>query len=85
MHERLAVANLALHSLAGIDDNTRETLEYIKQVATMKFEIVMGTSGKSIKEFSARRTILREMFRWQRQWLALHRLLLSTVFERTST
>ena len=29
--ERMAVANLALHSLAGIDDQARETLEYIKQ------------------------------------------------------
>ena len=30
MLERMAVANLALHSLAGIDDQSRETLEYIK-------------------------------------------------------
>ena len=30
MHERMAVANLALHNLAGIDNQSRETLEYIK-------------------------------------------------------
>lgn len=30
MLERMAVANLALHSLAGIVDQSRETLEYIK-------------------------------------------------------
>ena len=28
--ERIVVANLAFHNLAGIDDQTRETLEYIK-------------------------------------------------------
>ena len=26
MHERMVLANLALHSLAGIDDQSRETL-----------------------------------------------------------
>ena len=31
MQERLAVANEALHTLAGIDENSRETLENIKQ------------------------------------------------------
>ena len=55
MQERLAVANLALHSLAGIDDNSRETLEFIKQEDATQFEIAMGTNGKSFKELSARR------------------------------
>ena len=55
MQERLAVANLALRSLAGIDDNSRETLEFIKQEDATHFEIAMGTGGKSFKELSARR------------------------------
>ena len=55
MRERMAVANLALHSLAGIDDSSRETLEFIKQENTMDFEIAMTTAGKSFKELSARR------------------------------
>ena len=55
MSERMAVANLALHSLAGIDDQSRKTLEYIKQQDAMAFEISMSTTGKSFKELSARR------------------------------
>ena len=55
MRERLAVANLALHSLARIDENSRETLEDIKQEDAWEFEVAMGTSGKSFKELSARR------------------------------
>ena len=55
IQERLAVANLALHSLAGIDENSRETLEFIKQEDAREFEIAMGTNGKSFKELSARR------------------------------
>ena len=55
MQERIAVANLALHSLAGIDDNSRETLEFIKQEDAREFEISMSTGGKSFKELSARR------------------------------
>ena len=53
--ERMAVANHALQSLAGIDDNARESLEYVKQEAAMEFEIAMGTGGKTAKELSARR------------------------------
>ena len=55
MQERLPIANLALHSLAGIDDNSRETLEYFKQEAAMEFEIAMDTGGKTVEELSARR------------------------------
>ena len=54
MQERLAVANLTLHSLADIDDNSRQTLEYIKQEDAMDFEIVMSTGGKLFKKLSAR-------------------------------
>ena len=53
--ERMVVANHALQSLAGINDNARESLEYGKQEAAMEFEIAMGTSGKTAKELSARR------------------------------
>ena len=53
--ERIAVANHALHSLAGIDENARESLEYIKQEAAIEFEIAMGTGGKTSKELCARK------------------------------
>ena len=49
MQERLGVANLTLHSLVGIDDNSRETLEYIKHEDAMDFEIVMDNGDKSFK------------------------------------
>ena len=65
MRERLAVANLALHSLAGIDDNSRETLEFIKQEDATQFEITMGTAGKSFKELSARRNSIARIL-----WMA---------------
>ena len=53
--ERMAVANDALHTLAGIDDSSRETLEYFKQECAREFEIAMSTGGKSTKELCARR------------------------------
>ena len=58
MQERMAVANEALHNLAGIDDASRETLEDIKQKDAMAFEISMSTIGKSFKELSARRNAI---------------------------
>ena len=58
MRERLAVANLALHSLAGINDESRETLEYFKQQDAIAFEISMSIAGKSFKELSARRNVI---------------------------
>ena len=54
-NERMAVATDALQSLAGIDENARESLEYIQQEAAMEYEIAMGTLGKTSKELSARR------------------------------
>ena len=48
--ERLAVANHALHSLARIDDSSRESLEYNKQKAVKVFQIAMGTGGETSKE-----------------------------------
>ena len=53
--ERLAVANHALETLAAIDENSRETLEYLKQECAREFEIAMATGGKSAKELCARR------------------------------
>ena len=52
--ERLAVANHAFTSLAGIDDNYIETLEYLKQECARNFQNAMGTGGKTSKELSAR-------------------------------
>ena len=52
--ERLAVASHALHSLAGIDDSCKETLEYIKQEVAKEFEIAKGIGGKTSKELCAR-------------------------------
>ena len=45
MQEQMAVANLALHSLVGIDENSRETLEAISQESAMGFEVAMTTAG----------------------------------------
>jgi hypothetical protein len=59
IHERMTVVNLALHNLAGIDDNSRETLEYIKQEDAMTFQIAIGTAGKTFKELSAKRNSIR--------------------------
>lgn len=55
MLERMAVANLALHGLAGIDYQSRETLEYIKHEDARSFEISMSTVEKTFKGLSARR------------------------------
>ena len=55
MDERMVVANLALHSLASIDDQSRETLEYIKQEGAMAFEITITTrksaNNNSVNDF----------------------------------
>ena len=53
--ERLAMANEALNSLAGIDDNSRETIESNKQKNARDFEIAMDSAGKTFKELSSRR------------------------------
>jgi hypothetical protein len=54
-HERFAVVNHTLHTLAGIDENFRDTLEYILQEAAREFQISMSTDGKIFKELCARR------------------------------
>jgi hypothetical protein len=53
--EQLIVANYALHSLADIDENSRENLKYIKHEAAIEFEIAMGTGDKSSKELFVRK------------------------------
>ena len=75
MSERMAVANLALHSLAGIDDQSRETLEYIKQEDARVFEISMSTTGKSFKELSARRNSIARSL-----WMAKTKAAISQTF-----
>ena len=64
MQEKLAVANLTLHSLADIDENLRESLEYIKQETTMEFEIEMSTGEKTLKKLSARQNMIAR-FLWK--------------------
>jgi hypothetical protein len=51
----MVVANHVLHGLAGIDENAREFLEYIKEGDVIEFEIAMGTGGKTCKDFYTRR------------------------------
>ena len=53
--EKLVVANHALQSLAGIEESSRETLEYFKQEAAREYQISMTTSCKSAKELCVRR------------------------------
>ena len=52
-YERLVVANHALHSLADIEENSRDTLEYISQEAARELQISMSTDGKTFKELGA--------------------------------
>ena len=54
-HERLVVANHALQSLAGIEENYRDTLEYMSHEAAKEFQISMNTDGKTFKELCTRR------------------------------
>ena len=77
MSERMAVANLALHNLAGIDEQSRETLEYIKQEDAMAFEISMSTIGKSFKELSARRNSIARSL-----WMAKTKACIAQTFIR---
>ena len=58
MQEKVAIANLVLHSLAGSDENSREGLEYMKQEAVVNFEIQIGIGDQTFKKLSARRNNL---------------------------
>ena len=55
VHEKIAVANHALQSLAGIEDNSRDTLEYMSQESAREFPVSMSTDGKTFKELCSRR------------------------------
>lgn len=77
--ERLAVGNTALHTLAGIDDNSKETLEYFKQEFVREFEIAMSTGVKSAKELCARRNgIARSL------WMAKTKAVVAQTFPTNS-
>ena len=76
MRERMAIVNLAFHSLAGIDDQSCETLEYIKQEFAMAFQIIINTAEKSFKELSARQNSFAMSFLDDKQMRALLKLLL---------
>ena len=54
-NERLAIANHALHTLAGIEENSRDTLKYISQEARREFQDSMSANGKTFKELCTRR------------------------------
>ena len=78
--ERLAVANHALHTLAGIDENSRETLEYLKQECAREFEIAMATGGKTSKELCARRNFIARIL-----WMAKTKAAVAQTFPTSST
>lgn len=78
MHERMAIANLTLHNLANIDDQLRETLEYIKEEDAMTFKITMSTTEKSFKELYARHNIIVRSLWTAKQRRALLKLSLMT-------
>ena len=73
--ERLAVANHALTSLAGIDDDYRDTLEYLKQESAKQFQIAMGMGGKTSKELAARRDGIAKSL-----WMAKTRACIAETF-----
>jgi hypothetical protein len=74
-HEKLAVVNHVLHTLAGIEENFRDTLEYISQEAVREFQISMSTDGKIFKELCARKNnIARSM------WLAKTKAVVAETF-----
>ena len=63
-HEIIVVANHALEDLASIEDDSRDTLEYISQEAAKDFQHSMSTNRKAYKELCARRNgIARSL--WQ--------------------
>ena len=49
------MANNVLHTLAGIYESSRKTLEYLKQECVREFEIPMSTGDKTAKQLCARK------------------------------
>jgi len=56
------VTNDTLHNFAAIEDNSRETLEYMKREAARKYQITMSTRDKTSKELCARRNDIAKKF-----------------------
>jgi hypothetical protein len=56
------VANDALHSFAAMEDNSRDTLEYMKREAAREYQITMSTRGDTSKELCARRNDIAKKF-----------------------
>ena len=73
--ERLVVANHALHSLAVIDEQSRESLEFDKKKAAKEFEIAMSTYGKSYKELCTRRNGIAKPL-----WMAKTKVVIAQTF-----
>ena len=83
--EMFAVGNNGIHTLAGIDDNSRETLEYFKQECVREFEIAMSMGVKSAKKLCAIINGIARSLGWQRQrplWLKHSR---QTVMNKNTT
>lgn len=57
------MANHILHSLAGIHEDSRESLEWMKQEAVKEYQITMSTGGKTSKElYAIRNDIARSLW-----------------------
>lgn len=73
------MTNNALHTLAGIDESSRKTLEYLKQECTREFEIPMSTGDKTAKQLCARKNdIVRNL------WMAKTKACLAQTFPTNS-
>lgn len=83
--ERMAVAKNALHTLASIDDSSKETLKYFKQECAREFEIAMSTGGKTAKKLCARRIGIARSFWMAKTRLAWHKRSRQTVIDRNTT
>ena len=71
-HEKLSIANHALHNMAGIEKNFKNTLEYMSQEAAREFQISMSTYDKTFKELCARKNDIARSL-WQTKIRALQR------------
>lgn len=62
--ERLAFANHVLHNLVGIEENSKETLEYLKQKLQENFKYLMSTGDKTFRELCTKRNTIAKSL-WQ--------------------
>lgn len=65
--EKLAVANHVLHSLAGIENKSRETLEYFKQENAREFQISMTLEVKLQKSCLQGKMTLPRVCGWLKE------------------